>query len=585
MHAIKKIAIFALALMALAGMIPITANAADEAPAIMLSPANGSISLRETDAGDTNVYFNVQLTVPPPTSITVVLEVTRNGAGNGSLPVLSQYEIPFEGGQTKGAFYFSELDGTAESEMGGFRINAYIKETTPSTFDPSKTWREIYQSAELDFFVRNVYPQIVTDTSFGEELSATINVPFSINWSVNDSPADMQGMRATLMFNGDSVSMTLDPSTNVYTKEIVFTSAGYKTINLTVEDKDGAMDTFTWSVRGGVPDDRQKELIGDYTWAYRIQNGGAVLAGLMDIPAISPSPEGALSIPPELGGCPVVGIGADAFAGCENLTIVTIPSSVTNIDYYAFYGCSGLTSVTIPEGVTSIGSSAFSVCTGLTSVTIPSSVISIGNYAFQDCIRLTSVVIPSSVTSIGDSALYGCERLSTVHVEKGDAARVRGLLERRSGLDLDSISFVEDWVRVDETVILPSAVIEEGMAKYPALAALAGGDVEAFAKLPSAAGKLDRSGRQMHVWQDLVAGTDPTDPDDQFKITAIAMENGTIKVTWSPDLNENGTKNVRRYIQYGSKTIGEAAAWVDLLTVSAAERNDYKFRKVTVEMP
>ncbi len=42
------------------------------------------------------------------------------------------------------------------------------------------------------------------------------------------------------------------------------------------------------------------------------------------------------------------------------------------------------------------------------------------------------------------------------------------------------------------------------------------------------------------------------------------MENGTIKVTWLPDLNENGTKNVRRYIQYGSKTIGEAAAWGDL---------------------
>ena len=123
------------------------------------------------------------------------------------------------------------------------------------------------------------------------------------------------------------------------------------------------------------------------------------------------------------------------------------------------------------------------------------------------------------------------------------------------------------------------------MAKYPALAALAGGDVEAFAKLPSAAGKLDRSGRQMQVWQDLVAGTDPTDPDDQFKVTAIAMENGTIKVTWSPDLNENGTKNVRRYIQYGSKTIGEAAAWVDLSTVPAAEQNDYKFRKVTVGMP
>ncbi len=101
--------------------------------------------------------------------------------------------------------------------------------------------------------------------------------------------------------------------------------------------------------------------------------------------------------------------------------------------------------------------------------------------AFYGCSGLTSVVIPSSVTSIWTSAFYDCSELTSVHVEKGDAARVRGLLERSwSGLDLDSISFVEDWIRVDETVILPSAVIEAGMAKYPALAALAGADVEAF---------------------------------------------------------------------------------------------------------
>ena len=881
-----------------------------DAPTIILTPHSGSIIFNETDTGLTAGRIDVELTVPPSgldvgESITVVLEVPRNGLNDGSLPVLDKYEVPFRNGQTTGYVYFKELDGTAESEMRGFRINAYIKETTPSTFDPSKTWREIYQPAELDFFVRNVYPQIVTDIPSGEELSATINVPFSINWSVNDSPADLQGMRATLTFGGNYVSMTLDPSTNVYTKEVVFTSAGYQTINLTVEDKDGASNTFTWYVRVGVPDDRQKEQIGDYTWSYRIENGGAVITGLMDMPAISPSPEGALNIPSELGGCPVVGIVGDAFGGCENLISVTIPSSVTSIGYSAFLGCSGLTSVVIPSSVTSIGNDAFRDCSGLTSVTIPSSVTSIeysaflgcsgmmsfvvdvdnpaycslngllcskdgktvitgvsgdvtipsgvtsigieafygydgltsivipsgvtriepwtfygcsgltsltisegvtsieseafygcsgltsltipssvtrigsfafggcsgltsatlpsginirmtdvfrdshsltsltiyegvnsasignnafrdcsgltsvtisegvtsiGDYAFQNCIGLTSVTIPSSVTSIGYSAFlgcsgmmsfvvdvdnpaycslngllcskdgktvitgvsgdvtipsgvtsigdyafqncigltsvtipssvtsigknafrdcsgmtsvtipssvtsignnafwdcggmtsvalpssvtnigyyafYDCERLSTVYVEKGDAARVRGLLEGSwSYLDCDSISFVEDWVRVDETVILTSAEIEAEMVKYPTLAALAGNDVEAFAKLPSAVGKVDAAGNQMHVWQDIVAGTDPTDPDDLFKVTAIVMENGEIKVSWSPDLNENGTKNVRRYIQYGSKTIGESAAWVDISTVAAAERNDYKFRKVTVGMP
>ena len=70
---------------------------------------------------------------------------------------------------------------------------------------------------------------------------------------------------------------------------------------------------------------------------------------------------------------------------------VTIPNSVTSIDYSAFYGCSGLTSVTIPNSVTTIVQSAFSNCRGLTSVTIGNSVTSIGKYAFSGCSKLTSI--------------------------------------------------------------------------------------------------------------------------------------------------------------------------------------------------
>ena len=55
-------------------------------------------------------------------------------------------------------------------------------------------------------------------------------------------------------------------------------------------------------------------------------------------------------------------------------------------------GCNSLTSITIPNSVTSIGGRAFSNCTGLTSVTIPNSVTSIGGGAFRDCNRLTSII-------------------------------------------------------------------------------------------------------------------------------------------------------------------------------------------------
>ena len=75
---------------------------------------------------------------------------------------------------------------------------------------------------------------------------------------------------------------------------------------------------------------------------------------------------GAVSIPVTINGLPVTSIGSYAFYNC-NLTSVTIPNSVANIESMAFYYCSSLTSVTIPNSVTSIGDFAFNDCYSLTS--------------------------------------------------------------------------------------------------------------------------------------------------------------------------------------------------------------------------
>ena len=61
-------------------------------------------------------------------------------------------------------------------------------------------------------------------------------------------------------------------------------------------------------------------------------------------------------------------IHGDAFRGCSNLTSILIPQGVVSIGGYAFEGCS-LTSVTIPSSVTIIDYCAFNWCPGLTSVT------------------------------------------------------------------------------------------------------------------------------------------------------------------------------------------------------------------------
>ena len=138
-----------------------------------------------------------------------------------------------------------------------------------------------------------------------------------------------------------------------------------------------------------------------------------------------------------------------AFCGCNGLTSITIPDSVTSIGECAFSGCSGLTGVAIGNSVTSIGGSAFSFCSELTSVTISDSVTSIGDDAFLYCSRLTSVTIPDSVTSIGDGAFLYCNGLTNVTI--GNGVTSIGYYAFSSCSGLKTIKFVgtcKQWAAV-----------------------------------------------------------------------------------------------------------------------------------------
>ena len=97
---------------------------------------------------------------------------------------------------------------------------------------------------------------------------------------------------------------------------------------------------------------------------------------------------------------------------------VTIPSRykgkpVTAIDHAAFFN-SAVTSVTIPDSVTSIPDDAFSHCSQLTNISIPNSVTFIGFSAFNSCTSLKSITLPSSLSTIGNLAFDGCPSSMTV---------------------------------------------------------------------------------------------------------------------------------------------------------------------------
>ena len=102
-----------------------------------------------------------------------------------------------------------------------------------------------------------------------------------------------------------------------------------------------------------LPEQAQAAKLTEDIYTYTVSNGNATIT---DVDA---NASGAIVIPSTIGGYPVTEIGESAFAWCEKITSVTIPSTVTTIAKKGFYSCSALASVTIPDSVTTIGENAF----------------------------------------------------------------------------------------------------------------------------------------------------------------------------------------------------------------------------------
>lgn len=161
-----------------------------------------------------------------------------------------------------------------------------------------------------------------------------------------------------------------------------------------------------------------------------------------------------------------ISISGEAFMNCANLISVSMPSTLTSIDYFAFKNCEKLASVSVPESVVNIGIDAFYGtawywaqpdgvlylgsmlygCKGflwtdtlnvregtkvinrqsvtisyLKCLIIPEGVYDIGVEAFYHCVNLDSVSLPASLQLLSPYAFSECAALKSVIIPQNVA--------------------------------------------------------------------------------------------------------------------------------------------------------------------
>jgi hypothetical protein len=106
-------------------------------------------------------------------------------------------------------------------------------------------------------------------------------------------------------------------------------------------------------------------------------------------------------------------IGNNAFAYCRQLTNITLPTTLEQIDWDAFVGCTGLTEITIPNGTLYLGADVFKNCSNLEKVAVPLSIKYIGSHSFSGCSENLSVTYDGFKTQW--DKIYGGGDIVTVN--------------------------------------------------------------------------------------------------------------------------------------------------------------------------
>lgn len=164
----------------------------------------------------------------------------------------------------------------------------------------------------------------------------------------------------------------------------------------------------------------------------------------------------------------ITSIGANAFAGQNNIRKLILPASVTTIGDEAFRACRMLEEVDIPgdSSLQSIGEKAFKHCHSLKTINIENAkkLTTVKQYAFDQCLSLQTISMPDSLVNIGSYAFQYCWSLHTVRVSKfnvgTDGATNKAVSMFKNCLKLKNVTFADGIEWLSEYMFVESGIEE-----------------------------------------------------------------------------------------------------------------------------
>lgn len=268
-------------------------------------------------------------------------------------------------------------------------------------------------------------------------------------------------------------------------------------------------------------------------------------------------------------------IGASAFAGCQNLTKLTLGEGVTGLGDSALKDTrleeitipatfktgtaknspftsgenSTLKKVTFADGIQVIPQYFLSNITTLTKIEIPASVQKIGDHAFADCSNLTAVTFKepadSKLTTIDTSAFEGCSLMK--------------LSKLPDGVTTINASAFKDCKKISLTD-LPTGLITIGNAAFENCTMLRVGELPAITALGTAAFKNCVNLPSLSV-----------DTSNLAEINATAFEG----CTGLRSVQINGGEKKQTTIADGAFATCNSLKWLDIENVKSIGKNAF----------